>query len=375
MAVVAVGAIGAARCDVNEPSDPMVCDNRVCNAQRRAWLGAAGGAFVISGCSVWPTALRSVTSAVRPAGVDNPLPLATLLAGDATVLPAYRRAGAARGALRLSGSSAMALLVRAWAGAFSRVFADVTIDVVSKSSGAAIGDMAADAATIGMTSRALNRAEREGHAARTGRAPLEIKVAIDALAIVVFKDNPLASISIEQIERVFAAAPRKGDAIERWGQLGAGGVWAERRVRPVGFASGRGAYDLMRELVLGGGDFAADVQAEPVATSVVQAVGVEPGAIGYASASLRTARTRLLPVHDRQGTPVAPDEAGAASGRYPLARHFYLHLGAGADAGQQALAREFLRFVLSREGRDLTASAGAFALSAGVAREQLLALG
>jgi phosphate transport system substrate-binding protein len=356
------------------------------DSRRRTCVSAVGGALcsgllgsgaLLGGCGTSaPLFGRTSTAAARPAGVDDAAPLATLLAGDANVLPAYRRARGARGALRLSGSSAMALLARAWAGAFTRVFADVNVDVVVKSSGAAIGDMSADPTTIGMTSRALNRTEREGYAARTGRAPLEIKVAIDALAIVVFKDNPLPSITIEQVERVFAAAPRTGAAIDRWGQFGIAGMpWAERRVHPVGFAPGRGAYDLMRELVLGGGDFAADVQAEPVATSVVQAVGVEPGAIGYASASLRTARTRLLPVHDRQGTPVAPDEAGAASGRYPLARNFYLHLGTGADAGQQALAREFMRFVLSREGQELAASAGAFALPAAVAREQTAALG
>ena len=351
-----------------------------CDARRRACVGAAGSVLcsgLLGACGSWPAPSRSTsTPTTRTAQVDDAAPVATLLAGDANTLPAYRRARAARGALRLSGSSAMALLARAWAAAFTRVFPDVTIDVIVKSSGAAIGDMATDPATIGMTSRALNRTEREGYAARTGRAPLEMKVAIDALAIVVFKDNPLPSITIEQIERVFAATPRKGEPIERWGQLGiAAAPWAERRVQPVGFAPGRGAYDLMRELVLGGAAFATDVQAEPVATSVVQAVGVEPGAIGYASASLRTARTRLVPVHDKQGTPVAPDEAGAASGRYPLARNFHLHLGTGTDAAQQALAREFLRFVLSRDGQDLTASGGAFALSAAVAREQLAALG
>lgn len=369
MAHVAVDACGGAGCGVRRGVQS-------CEPRRRAWLGAAGSTLLTAACGTWQPAQRSTTVAARSTGVDDAVPLATLLAGDANALPAYRRAKRASGTLRLSGSSALAVLARAWGSAFSRVFADVAVDVASKSSGAAIGDMMADASTIGMTSRALTRAERERYGAARGRAPLELAVAIDALAIVVFKDNPLSQITIEQVERAFAAAPRKGEPIERWGQLGiTAAPWAERRVRPVGFAAGRGAYDLMRELVLGGGEFAADVQAEPVATSVVQAVGVEPGAIGYASASLRTARTRLLPVVNAQGAPVAPDEAGAASGRYPLARNFYLHLGAGADAGQQALAREFLRFVLSREGQDLTASAGAFALPAAMVRQQLEALG
>ncbi len=343
------------------------------SAVTRRAFGAMGGSCLLAagGCGSWSdsTRARSLVAQLAP-GVERAAGETT--AADRSRLPAYRRARSARGALRLSGSSAVAQIARAWGSAFARVYPDVKVDVVSRSSGAAIAEMRSDASTIGMTSRPLNRAERDGYAAGMGAPPVEVKVAVDALAVFVFKDNPLASITLAQIEGIFGAAPRRGDAIERWGQLGLPEPWAARRVVPVGFAPGRGAYDLMRELVLGGGDFAADVSAEPVASSVVQAVGVDPGAIGYASASLRTARTRLVPVHRADGgAAVAPDEAGAASGRYPLARFLYLHLGVGASPGMRDLQREFLRFGLSQEGQELARANGAFAVPAQAAHEQL----
>jgi phosphate transport system substrate-binding protein len=357
----------------------------------RRVVTAAGAATLLwaGGCGSWSdsTRARAVVSqlapGVEPAAGEGPAP-------DRTRLPAYRRARSARGVLRLSGSSAVAQAARAWASAFARMYPDVKVDVVSRSSSAAMADMRSDPSTIGMTSRPLNRAEREDYGASKGAPPLEVKVAIDALAVFVFKDNPLASITLAQLEGIFSAAPRRGGSIDHWGQLGLPEPWAARRIVPVGFSPGRGAFDLMRELVLGGGDFAADVSAEPVASSVVQAVGVEPGAIGYASASLRTARTRLVPLRRVvpagtagtasnagtavEGEAIAPDEAGAASGRYPLARFLYLHLGVGAAPGMRALQREFVRFVLSQEGQDLARANGAFAVPSSVAHDQLVGL-
>ena len=285
-------------------------------------------------------------------------------------LPAYQRVGNLQGAVQLSGSSAVATFARAWSAAFSRIYPGASVSVVAKSSGAAIGDMTANPATVGMMSRAMTAAERDGYAKQHGQPPLEFRVAIDAVAVYVFKDNPLQSITLPQLERIFAAAPKTGASLDRWGQLGLDGAWAERPVNGIGFEAGRGAYELMRELVLRGGDFGSDVSAEPVSTSVVQAVGVDPGAIGYASVYYRTARTRTLAVQTASGELAQPTEVDASSGKYPLARYLYLYLGTPKGGAPNAAAREFMRFVLSEEGQTLTRQSGAFAIPATLAQSQ-----
>ena len=152
-------------------------------------------------------------------------------AQSAERLPAYQRVDKLQGAVQLSGSSAVATFARAWGAAFQQMNPGAPVTVVAKSSGAAIGDMLANPATIGMTSRPLNAAERESYARQHGQPPLEFKVAIDAVAIYVFKDNPLQSISMSQLERIFAAAPRSGAAVAYWGEMGLAGEWAQRAVR------------------------------------------------------------------------------------------------------------------------------------------------
>lgn len=296
-------------------------------------------------------------------------------AQSAERLSAYQRVDKLQGAVQLSGSSAVATFARAWGAAFQQMYPGAPVTVVAKSSGAAIGDMLANPATIGMTSRPLNAAERESYARQHGQPPLEFKVAIDAVAIYVFKDNPLQSISMLQLERIFAAAPKSGAAVADWGQVGLAGEWAQRAVNGVGFEAGRGAYEVMRELVLRGGDFRASVSAEPVSTAVVQAVGVDPGAIGYASVYFRTARTKVLAVETTSGDKVPPTEAEASSGKYPLARFLYLYLGVPKGGNADAATREFLRFVLSEEGQNATRASGAFAIAPALAQSQRAVLG
>jgi phosphate transport system substrate-binding protein len=338
-------------------------------------------AFVALACCALLSACAAIGSlnkrepAAATAALSAAAPAAPRAAPkDLTQLPPYQRVPSAQGVLTLSGSSAAATFARAWGSAYSRIYPAASVNVVAKSSGAAIADMSASPGTIGMTSRPLTAAERESYAKQHGRPPLEFKVAIDAVAIFVFKDNPMPSITLPQIERIFGAAPKSGAAIERWGQAGLTGDWAQRGIACVGLPAGRGAYEIMRELVLAGGNFNADVSAEPVSTSMAQAVGVNPAAIGYASVYYKTARTRVLPVQTASGELAQPTEADASSGKYPLSRFLFLHLGAGADGGADAAGREFLRFVLSQEGQDAARAAGAFAIPPALAHEQMTAL-
>ncbi len=330
-------------------------------------LLAACAAGVVA-CATPQTA---ATTSARPPQPVTP-PAAAAAPGKEETLPAYRRVGTLQGAVQLSGSSAVSTFARAWGSAFQRIYPDAAVTVVSKSSGATVGDMSANPAIIGMMSRAMNAAERAQYAKQHGQPPLEFKVAVDAVAIFVFKDNPLQSISLPQLERIFAAAPKRGTAIQHWGQLGLSDDWAGRAVNGIGFEAGRGAHEIMRTLVLRGGNFNSGIAAEPVSTSVVQAVGVDPGAIGYASVYYRTARTKALPLQVDGGL-AQPTEADAASGKYPLARHLYLYLGV-PKGGAGDVAREFVRFVLSAEGQMVTRGSGAFAISASLARAQQAAL-
>ncbi len=303
--------------------------------------------------------------------------LALACAGNASGQEAqpYQRIERLEGKLTVAGSSATANLVRTWASAFQRHYPKATVRVVTTSSSAAPRAMVEDAGTIGMMSRIMNEKERQAVAGGRARPPLELKVALDAVAIYVFKDNPLQAISLEEVERIFSAAPRKGSRADTWGALGAQGSWAARPIVAFGFDRGRGVYEVLRELALGNAEYRATVRMEPVSTSVVQGVGVEAGGIGYASAYYRTARTKVLPIRTAGDGAVAPTDEAIATGKYPLARYLYLYANPGGSRSADNLEREFLLFVLSREGQEMVKTLGAFPIPATLANSQRAALG
>jgi phosphate transport system substrate-binding protein len=292
-------------------------------------------------------------------------------AAAADELPGYVRTDKLAGTVNASGSSTVAALLKPLADQFGVLQSGVSLDIVGGGSGTAIAGMLAAPATLGLLSRPMNASERERLRARYGAAPIELKVAVDAVGIYVFKANPLASMPLAALKRAFG---RAADAVDRWGPLGAGGEWNDVPIVRYGLEPGRGAHDLFRDLVLQGGEFSPEVRVEPVSTSVVQGVATQPGGIGYASVYFRTTRTKLLPI-EHKGELVEPTADNVSTGRYPLARFLYVVVNRSPAAPLDAATRRFLDYVLSADGQAVVARQGVFPLGAALAREGVAQLG
>ena len=87
-----------------------------------------------------------------------------------------------------------------------------------------------DIADLALTSTPLDREQSEGFAARFGYAPHVIPVAMDAVAVYVNGANPLASITIPDLDAVFSRTYRCGETqpIQTWEGLGVKGNLAGR---------------------------------------------------------------------------------------------------------------------------------------------------
>ena len=75
------------------------------------------------------------------------------------------------------------------------------------------------------------------------------------------------------------------------------------------------------------------------------------------------------------GAYVLPSRASFQDRSYPLARNIYIYLNRAPGKALDPKLREFLRFILSREGQEIVASDGNYLpLSARLVREQLAKL-
>jgi phosphate transport system substrate-binding protein len=199
-------------------------------------------------------------------------------------------------------------------------------------------------------------AQLADYRAMVGADPLEFRVAHASLdpralsgplAVFVHRDNPLASLSVDQLRRIYTGET------SRWGELGLGGAWAERAVHAYGVERGTPLALSLQRNAMEGAEFGERMTGFPQSRDVVDKVASDPAGIGFAAPMRAVPGVRVGPLAPRGGgAPVALTEANLASGRYPLDRFLLVY----TRAPLSPVAREFLRLMLSREGQSAIAA-------------------
>jgi phosphate transport system substrate-binding protein len=227
-------------------------------------------------------------------------------------------------------------------------------------------------AQIAAMSRSLNAAERRAFERRYGTEPRVVVLAFDAVVFYVNEENPLEQVSLAQLDAVFSKSLRCGGErlpARRWGDLGAKGTWADRRIQVFGRSVRSGTRAFVRDEVLCGGLFRDDLRERPGPDSLVLSVAESRYGIGYGSlAQLHERGVKPLSLAEREeGAYASPGPGSVSSGAYPLTRRLEL-VTLAAPGGSSAPAIEaFLRFALSEPGRAVVAEHGYVPASEGPA--------
>lgn len=252
-----------------------------------------------------------------------------------------------------------------------------------------------------------------------GYMPTEISVAtggyekrgsLFAWAIVVHKDNPLEEISVEELERVFGAERTGGWElvngnylftskyargpkmnIRTWGQLGLKGRYANKEIETFGYAAPGFATYFERNW------FHWSKKWNPNFKEYVEAKQTTPDEFGAAVSSDRPLEElannkyamgiaalmhaknyphlKVLKISRKKGEEaVALTPDNVADRTYPLIRDafFYVNKPPKGRGTLDPKAREFMRFVLSREGQEIIARVGYYyPLKSDYLKEQL----
>ena len=282
-------------------------------------------------------------------------------------LPAYERVSGVAGTLSSIGSDTLANLMTFWAEAFEKEYPNVNIQVQASGSSTAPPALTLGVSNFGPMSRKMKDKEIESFEERFGYKPLAVRVAIDALAIFVNKDNPLESLTIEQIDAIFSFTRRCGGRtdIRKWGDLGLSGSWAQRPIQLYGRNSVSGTYGYFKQVALCSGDFKNNVNEQPGSASVVQSVTTSLNGVGYSGVGYVTSGVRAVPLSEVEGDePVEVTLENAANGTYPLYRYLFIYVNKRPDTTLNPLEHEFLKLVLSKTGQNVVAKDGYVPLSA-----------
>lgn len=105
--------------------------------------------------------------------------------------------------ITVKGSDTMVILGQRWAEHYMKLRPEMTVQITGGGSGTGIAALINGATDICQSSRPMSEKERDQIKKKFGKDRVEIKVAMDGLAIFVHDSNPAAEISLEQLKAIY----------------------------------------------------------------------------------------------------------------------------------------------------------------------------
>ena len=261
--------------------------------------------------------------------------------------------------IQQKGSDTLLVLAQNWAEAYINIHENVEIVVSAGGSGTGISALINKQIDIADASRQIKQKELE-KASEAGVEPVEWKVALDGISIIVNKENPLDELSYDHLRRIY------NGSLVNWSEVGGN----EDVIIAYGRQSTSGTYVYFNEEVLNEDDYRVDKQQLAGNAEIVEAVIRDPNGIGYVGVAYAEARKNELKMvnvkkadTDRAYQPTKDD---IASGKYPISRYLYVY----TDGIPKGAVAEYLKFILSGDGQEIVNDVGYIALPQQILIEQ-----
>lgn len=286
-----------------------------------------------------------------------------------SALPTYTPAQGVSGSLKSIGSDTLNNLMTYWAEDFKKLYPNVKIEIEGKGSSTAPPALIEGQAQFGPMSRPMKGAEIDSFEKKYGYKPLELRTAVDALAVYVHKDCPLDELSLDQVRKIFSV-----DGPEMtWGDVGVKDpAWATKPISLYGRNSASGTYGFFKEHALNKKDYKPSVKEQPGSSAVVQACATDKFAMGYSGLGYKTADVKALRISAKDGEKAyEANPENSYEGVYPLARFLYVYVNHKPGSTMDPLRAEFIKMIYSRQGQESVVKDGYFPVTADIAREDL----
>ena len=336
---------------------------------------------------------------------------------DLSGLPQYRPTQKVSGTIRVWGSNYITdgFVGGYWEDAFRKYHPDVKFDWRMKTTLAAVPSLVFGVSDMGI-GRKITFAEQELFERHKDHSPIEIEIATGSYdvpgwqpgyGVVVHKDNPLAKISMDQLDGIFgseraggwegtswrpnwARGPEKN--LRTWGELGVTGEWKDKPINVYGLTLRYHQATEISDRVLKGSDKWNEhlkIYANFVSKkgTLERGMNEDLAADRYGIGIIAAPTTNLtggaaqptlkwLPVAAKEGGAYVPYTLETLQDRtYPLYDRIFVYTDREAGKPMNPAVVEFIRFVLSREGQELVQKDGKYLpLNAEVARAQLAKL-
>jgi phosphate transport system substrate-binding protein len=318
-------------------------------------------------------------------------------------LPLYRPRDKVAGTVTLWGHGSfrrdfMGKLVNRWIATFQRGQPDVKFEYRMYGTASAIGALYTGAGNVAILGEEISPDAAAAFRRAKGYAPTGIEIATGSLdvnffdyahMVFVHRDNPLKAITVAQLEAIFGTEHARGPRnIRTWGEAGIGGEWAGRRIRPYGWKVDEDFALFFREAVLADSHrwnpevkeyvhvTRADGTQYDHGAQILDALARDRDGIAISNVRYANPDVRALAIAAEPDAPAyAPTHASLIAQDYALTRIIPAFIDVPPGGAPEPAVREFLRFVLSREGQQaLLEESGYLPLGTEAIRKQLVKL-
>jgi len=271
----------------------------------------------------------------------KPIIALALLAAGLSAMPAVQ----ARTLIQNKGSDTLVNVAQAWAEAYPEVNPEVAVAVSGGGSGTGIAAMINGTVDIANASRKMKAKEIKS-AEANGQHPVEHVVGFDALAVFINKNNPITTLSIEQLRNIYGRDPK----FTKWSDLGVKVPGCDSdEIVVASRQNNSGTYAYFKETVLGKkGKYRTGTLDMHGSKEVVDLVEKTACAIGYSGLAYATEHVKKVCIATETGGPcIEPTVATASDHSYPIARPLFMY----TNGEPKGAIKEYLDWILSNAGQ------------------------
>lgn len=224
------------------------------------------------------------------------------------------------------------------------------IEIKAHGSSTAFSDLAESATDIGMASRRIKAQERSLLLEKDGdltSPSSENIIGLDGLAIITNPNNPLPSLTLGQLVKIFSGE------YTNWSQLGG----ADQAIKLYARDEKSGTWDTFKSIVLEPheANLASSAVRLESSSELSDDVAHEAGAIGFIGLPY-VRRAKLMPISSVKGSlAIMPTHFTVSTEDYPLARRLYFYL---PQTNTNANAEDFVKFTASERGQSIVEDIG-----------------
>jgi phosphate transport system substrate-binding protein len=275
--------------------------------------------------------------------------------------PNYLPVATMTGVVDIPGSDDLADVGQEWNHGIQSFQSDGGINYQAKATLEVVKNLVDGSTLVGITDREFTEEESNAFKSKFGYAPMRFPVCLDANIVYVNKDNPLTSITMEQLDAIYSKARLGGgkQPLLHWSDLGVKGNLGKREINAYSPAAGSAARSSFASLVMRNGEFRPGIFDKDSSAQIGEAIKADPAGIAYGSLAAWYSANKVIPVVPYLGAGARfPDQESITSSKYPMPRLFYVYLNRAPGKPLEANLSEVLHYILSSEGQNVVADVG-----------------